>query len=280
MTNPSPRQLGRRAVLASGVALATAPAFAQPAPDEARRRDLLRFIRMRGALDDRLVIGYLSGRYDGLVDGELTPLFGLHAATFSRYRAKGDGFEAVSFEQAYFTDLSTRQVLDRWTNPYTGETVEPPVTRSAPSKLFIGPDLRFHPDKPAPPTFKLDFAAQGPEIIGDEIVFLDKAYASSTPPAPAPRFYYEETTTLTARLTDVDQRSTPTVPCQTSFTAIVSWRPWLKMGSHPGCMLGLGHGRYGAALESLPKPWLEATARLRPELLSHPEAVMEATWRA
>ena len=61
---------------------------ARPAPPA---RSLLsealrRFIKMSGALDDRLVIGFVSGRYNGVVDSELTPLFGVFAATFSRYR--------------------------------------------------------------------------------------------------------------------------------------------------------------------------------------------------
>ncbi len=235
---------------------------------------------MRGALDDRLVIGFLSGRYNGVVDGELTPLFGLYAATFSRYRPKGAGYEVVGFEQAYFTDLASGQVLDRWKNPYTGETVEPPVTSSPPAKVFIGPDLQIHGEREPPPNVKLYMAASRPEVLGDEIVFVEQLYASRAAEGEAPPFGYNENTTLRAKLADVDRADLKTVPCQTSFNAVVSWRPWLKMGGRPGCMAAFGYGRYGASIDTLPKPWLEATARLRPELLTHPEAVMEPLWRA
>ena len=43
---------------------------------------------MRGALDGQLVVGFVSGRYDGVVDSEMTPLYGVAGATISRYRAR------------------------------------------------------------------------------------------------------------------------------------------------------------------------------------------------
>jgi hypothetical protein len=275
-----PTNFHRRSFLTLGVAAAATAALADPPSTDMRQQDLRRFIRMRGALDDRLVIGFLSGRYNGLVDGVLTPLFGVYSATFSRYRPKGDGYEVVSFEQAYFTDLLTRQVLDRWKNPYTGDMVEPPVTSLPPAKFFIGPDLRLRSDRAPTPGVRLDLATWGPEIIGDEIVFVEQVYASRAAEGGAPPFAYDENTTLRAQLADVDHGDLGRVPCQTSFDAVVSWRPWLKMGNRPGSMTAFGYGRYGASIESLPRPWLEATARLRPELLTHPEAAMEALWRA
>jgi hypothetical protein len=251
---------------------------ASPAPS-LPSKDIQRFIKMRGALDDRLVIGFLSGRYNGVVDGDVTPLFGVFAATFSRYRPKADGYEVVAFEQAYFTDLDTGRWLDRWTNPYTGEAVKVPVTSSPPTKLFIGPDLRFH-GAPLPPSVKLDMGASAAEVIGDEIFFVEHVYASQAAHGQTPHFSYNENTTLRAKLADVDRTGAGTIPCQTSFDAVVGWRPWLNMGDRPGFMSAYGHGGYGARLDTLPKPWLDATAALRPELLAHPEAILDPVWRS
>ena len=50
------------------------------------------------------------------------------------------------------------------------------------------------------------------------------------------------------------------------------------MGDRSGYMAAFGHGRYGAAIADLPKPWLEATARMRPDLLSDPAAIVEPLW--
>ena len=235
---------------------------------------------MRGALDDRLVIGFLSGRYNGVMDGELTPLFGVFSATFSRYRPKDEGYEVVGFEQAYFTDLDTGQALHQWKNPYTREMVEVPITSSPPMKLFIGPDLRIHGADTLPANVKFDMSASTPEIIGDEIFFIERLYASRAAEGRSPRFGYNENTTLRAKLADVERDTSANAPCQTNFDAIVSWRPWLKMGDRPGCMSAFGHGGYGAAMENLPKLWLDATAAIRPELLSDPEAILEPLWRS
>ena len=186
----------------------------------------------------------------------------------------------VGVEQGYFTDLATGAVLDRWKNPYTGQMVDVPVTSSPPTRSFITPDLQFRSADKLPANVKFDMAAPAPEIIGDEIFFVERLYASRAPEGHAPRFGYNENTTLRAKLSEVDRAGTATAPCQTSFDAIVSWRPWLKMGDRPGCMSAFGHGGYGASIETLPKPWLDATAAVRPELLSRPEAILDPLLRS
>ena len=248
---PFAAPLNRRSMMAlvsvgwaSQAARAATPSRTPPS------ENLKRFVKMRGALDGRLVIGFLSGQYNGVMDGESTPMFGLFAATFSRYRPKGDGYEVIGFEQAYFTDLANGAVLHQWKNPYTGEIVEVPVTSSTPARTFITPDLRFRTADKLPANVKLDMGASSPEIIGDDIFFVERLYASRAPEGRAPRFGYNENTTLRAKLSDVDRADTATAPCQTSFDAIVSWRPWLKMGDRPGCMSAFGHGGYGVTMDS------------------------------
>ena len=275
----SPAGLSRRLILgfAAAGAMASNGLAQTPAP-RSGGDTLRRFIKMRGSLDDRLAIGFLSGRYDGFVDGVRTPLFGLFSATFSRYRPTAEGYQVVGFEQAYFTDLSTQEVLRQFKNPYTGEVVDVPVTSSPPSALSIGPDLRLHSADKLPANVKLEMFASAPEIIGDEIFFVEQIYATREPMGASPRFSYTENTTLRSKLADVDRPGAATAPCQTSFDAVVSWRPWLKMGDRPGCMTAFGHGSYGVSLKDLPRPWIDATAKIRPELLSHPEAIMEPLW--
>jgi hypothetical protein len=265
--------MNRRSLLA--LTAAAGLATSRPALSSPEANTLEQFTRMRGALDDRLVIGFLRGRYSGVVDGEMTPLFGLFSATFSRYRATSAGVEIHGFEQAYFTDLETNAVLGAWKNPYTGETVEVPVTSLPPSKLVIGPDLRFHGVSAAPETVTFDMSASGPEIIGDEVFFTERVSASRTIEGSARPTRYNDITSLRARLDDLDRPGARVARCQTGWQGVVSWRPWLRMGDRPGQLVAFGHGGYGVALEALPKPWLEATDRLRPVLLTHPEGGLD-----
>ena len=142
--------LKRRHVLALSAAALCIGTSAFAAPP-ARRIDLadpakrLRaFMLMRGALDNRLVVGCLTGRYYGVVEDQVTPLFSLVSATFARFRRTAEGgFEGASFEVPFFTDLATGEALDHFANPYTGETVTVPQTALPPARIAITSDLRI-----------------------------------------------------------------------------------------------------------------------------------------
>lgn len=75
---------GTTAVLTAAPVYAKAAAFQIDFASQQGR--LKAFMMMRGALDDRLLIGCISDIYYGNVNAELTPLFGPVGAIFSRYR--------------------------------------------------------------------------------------------------------------------------------------------------------------------------------------------------
>jgi len=250
-------------------------------PAEAETQgDLRRFVKMRGALDGRLVIGCVSGRYDGVVDGQVTPLFGVVSAVFSLYRRQGAGFEVASLEQAYYTDLQSGQALEHFKNPYSGETVTVPVYSEAPGLVFVGPDLVFHTPKPPGPGVHVAHAARGPEIFGDDIVFVEQVSVTVDAAHGGVPFTYRDNTVLRAQAHAVDRLDTQSTPSQTTFDAVVSWRPWLNMGARPGHMEALGYGGFGVSPASLPAAWVTATERARPSLLKNPERVVETAWHS
>ncbi len=244
------------------------------------------FMLMRGALDERLVVGFVSGRYYGIVDEVMTPLFGVTAATFARYRAMpkdgsaNGGFEYFSFEQAYFTDLDSGAVLSTWNNPYTGQTVTVPVTSSAPRKSIITADLSFATATPIP-GFNAEHIVLPAEQIGDDVLFVEQTRAAIAVPPPGKPFHYNEIVTLRASAAELGAstaNNAKRVATATTFAAVVGWRPWQQMGDRPGHLMAQGSGRYGASIDAMPKAWLEATRRLRPELLSDPGKLLDAAW--
>ncbi len=276
--------LTRRGMMAlTGASLmifAARGAAAQPDIDLLSPQQRLRaFMMMRGALDDRLVVGFVSGTYYGVVGDKMTPLYGLAAATFSRYRPMADGgYAGVGLEQAYFTDLDTGKVLETWLNPYTGETVTVPETRFEPRALTIDQNLRFGPPVTAPGV-TVDQSVLPPQIIGDDIWFTERILSEIEPAGADKAFHYNELTTMHASRADVMNPDAKRVPCDTHFSATVGWRPWLKMADRPGHLLGDGQGRYGVAVDNLPPVWLEATLRSRPEIIHDPLAVLEPVFR-
>jgi hypothetical protein len=251
---------------------ATPPAAASAAPRAvpmgARLRD---FVRMRGALDDRVVIGFLSGQYYGVVDDELTPLFGVLSATFSRWRARPEGgYVYASFEQAYYTDPDSGAVLTQWRNPYNGQAGTVPVWSSKPAQRILTQTLSFESDAPMPPATTLEQRVISAEELADELSVVERVRFAARPPAPARPYKYAELVTLRASLAALRDPAAPRVPCTTAFAAISSWRSWLQMGDQPGHLMAHGAGRYGASIDALPRVWLEATQRVRPELLQDP----------
>jgi hypothetical protein len=270
--------LGRRLFLGLGT-LAGLGAAVPPAHSNTET-NLRRFIKMRGALDGRLVIGCVTGRYDGVVDGKLTPLFGVVSAVFSLYRPSGDAFEVASLEQAYYTDLQSGEVLQHWQNPYTGESVAVPVYSEAPNLVFVGPDLVFHTPKPPGPGVHVAHMARGPETVADDIVFVEQVSVTVDGARGALPFTYRDNTVLRAPRIAVDRQDSQSTPSTTTFDAVVSWRPWLNMGTRPGHMEALGYGGFGVPPASLPAAWVSATERARPELLHNAERVLETAWHA
>ncbi len=255
----------RRTMCAMGVAgLMSAAA---PLAGAVAETNLRRFIKMRGALDGRLVIGFTSGAYHGVVNGNARPLFGVVSAVFSRYQPQKDGYLLTELEQAYYTDLATGKALSQWKNPYTNGFVAVPAYSSPAAKTIITPDLQFHDAAAMPPNVQLRHFVEGPAIAAGKIQFIERVEVSVAAAAGKPAFSYKDHSSLTAKLSDVDNPGTLITGSDTAFSAICSWRPWLNMGNRPGHMSADGKGRFGVALDELPAAWREATARVRPALL-------------
>lgn len=283
MTEASNLAATRRSVLAcaalAGLGVSSAAA-AQPLGLDLQTPQgrLKAYMQMRGALDDQLVIGFVSGRYYGVVDSEMTPLYGVVGATFSRYRLRADGgYDAVSYEIPYFTDLETGAALDKWANPYTGEIVTVPQTAMPPTRLVITPDLHIDFAR-LPPGVTSDNRVVSTQVAAPDVWITEETRVSAVIPGAPKPFHYGEIVTLYAPLSAFADPAAPRVPCQTAYTSVVSWRPWLKMADRPGHLLGNGAGRYGATLDQAPANWLEAVSKRRPEVLKDPGAPLNGLW--
>jgi hypothetical protein len=269
--------------IGGGLALAAAPsrtigATVPLAPDTPAGR-MRAFMLMRGALDDRLVIGCLNGRYWGCVNGVMTPLFDVVSATFSRYRQQTDGsYRSVSVEQAYFLALDTGEWLQSFTNPYTGKTVKVPTGGYPPTATIFTTDLAMQVAKPQP-GMVLNHISSPFIVQGDDIMMTEVITATTTLPGGGKPSLFHEVTGLHARLSEIRRPDAKKVRCETSYTSVKSWRSWLDMGDHPGETVSTGQGLYGATLAGLPAPWLAAARQHRPELLADPLKILDPLWR-
>ncbi|KQM13322.1 DUF1838 family protein [Novosphingobium sp. Leaf2] len=262
----------------AGAALASAK-MAGPSLDTPAGR-LRAYMMMHGALDERLVIGYLSGSYFGVVNAEMTPLWDVVGVTFSRYRRRSDGgYDGVTGEIAFFFDPATGKAPGRFFNPYTGAWVTDPQSNLPPSRITFSPTGEMQvPHLPPGATF--DHVIKAPQVRGDDIWISAVTRAGIPAPAGKPAFHYNEMVTLHGRVSDLSRGDLGRIPCEVTFTNVVDWRPWMGMAGRPGHLTAIGSGRLGVSISDLPKPWIEATRQKFPAILDDPGSLIEQLWES
>lgn len=268
--------------LTAGLSMAPAMAFAgtrSAAPMDSADERFRAYMMMRGALDERLVIGYVSGSYFGVVGAEITPLWDVIGATFARYRLLSDGsYEGVTGEIAHFLDPRTGEAPGRFLNPYTGKWNTDPRKNLPPNRIRLLPSLEL--DVPMLPSgASFDHVIKHPEVRGDDIWITEVTRAAMPSPAGKPAFHYNEMITMHARASDLTRTDVMRVACETSFTNVVDWRPWMEMDGHPGHLTAIGSGRYGVEIEEMPARWIEATRKQFPQILDDPGSLLDPVWK-
>ena len=265
----------RRAALALPAALAwPVAANAQRKLDLSNRADYLTAIqKMRGALDERLCMGGITGIYYAVMEEKLIPLYGVNAGTFSRYKKMPDGtFEGRTFEVAYFTDWNTGQLLETYKNPITGETVDVPQTRMGPSKVTVTADgLKIGEGR----GLSVNHRFLPARVVNNDVWIVEESLVSMPDGAPGPRFRYNEVTTYHATLDDLNNPALNQTPTLVHFSVVVTWRPWLKMGDRPGHLMGNGTGRRYAKMTDYPALYQELTKKHHPDVWADPGAILD-----
>jgi hypothetical protein len=276
--------IDRRSVLQlfGGLGLAATgwPAIGATGLDLSDRDDFLTAaIKIRGSTDDRLCMGYVMGTRYAVVNHKATPIHGILAATFSRYRKiRDDAYSAAALEVAFFRDINTGKLLETWTNPFTQKTVEVPQIRMGPAALVITAD-GLTVDSPAG-------EAAGMEIVhrfkpaatnGNDVWITEEISVEGSPPgADAKPFVYNEMSTYHALRSDLNDPSKATVQSNVSFHGLVTWRPWMGFGDIPGHTTASASGRRVNRIEDLPKYYLELCEKYHPDVLNDPLAILDS----
>ena len=234
-------------------------------------------LKMRGAVDGSLSLGWIMGQRYAVIDGKATPLYGILASTFANYtRMDAETFEMRSFEVAYFTDLTTGNLLETWENPFTGKVVEVPQTRMGPSVVPVKPagfDLDNVPSMAAMASARHRFR---PAVtLRDDIWITEEINIAGEPPNTGPLpFRYNEMTTYNAKLSDLEKPGLATVPTAIQYQSIVGFAPWNDMGGLNALNMGRGSGTRVARVEDFPPYYLELTEKYHADVLNDPMAIL------
>ncbi len=292
--------LGSAAVLAStagrtatpaGIAVplaaASSAASIRPAPldDTALMQT---FMKLRGATDSRLTIGWVDAVNYAFIDGETWPMYRLLAATWQTFRKVSDTlYESRTLEIAHFLDMSTGALLEKLTMPVSGAVVDVPRYRSGPSNGKVALRLDETRDftmagegKDGASFFRTGkaLAAQlvsEPQREGDLFRVREDLNTRILPASPGERgFFYREWTIWSGPWKALSNPAVHSAPTEVNYCAATAWRPWMKMGNGPGNTLQNGRGGKVERVEDLPPELLRLTKQIHPDLVANGAAVL------
>lgn len=260
---------------------ATSPPTPRAADLSAPKAQLDALIRMRGALDQRLVISFVEGVYYGVMEARIRPLYGLSAGLFRQYRARPDGgYDYANFELVYVTDLDSGELLTEFRNPYSGRSGKPPQTRLGPSRLTITPGLEvLRPDAPGHMPSSASFHRfRAPRVVGDDVWIVEESAVQAPPPM---NFAFNEVLTYRTSLKALSDPALAHVPTDVQFAPVIGWRPWQGMEGFegpPSHVMGVCAGKVVTQLEELPARYQAWTARFHPDVARDPLKLLSGAW--
>jgi hypothetical protein len=208
-----------------------------PSLDLSQPEDLLSaFVKTRASLTDEETVFWWSGHVYSLVAGERSRLlFAVEGYNICRCRQITGGYEQLSREMMVYREPVSEQILERWTNPFTGTEVEVvPVWNDPVNQRYL-----LH--GPQGPFSLLVTPLEGERLCLALDVML--AYPSPLPRASYPRYsqsdLYQgaELFQFFVDRRDLEDDALPTAPCDIAWTRIGPWLPWMEMADRPGWLV-------------------------------------------
>jgi uncharacterized protein DUF1838 len=207
--------------------------------------------------------GSFYSRVEGERDRELFKVIGVNVRQCKNYQhpERGHGFRMVSREIMLYLDPETEEVLDNWTNPWTGEELKvvhvanDPVNMRAPMYAYdeagkghnfdgLVMNGRVISARAYPLFYNNPLGGDYQDYIGGSYhateFFNDYAYEEDV---------FDPNVKRLDRLT-------------LSWSRVADWLPWMKMGDRIGLMFTSTVGGRAPSLNALPEP-------LRSELKSN-----------
>lgn len=233
-------------LLAAAGALSTEPAvlaaeptaLAQPDPiPGSPAAQLERFIRMRSAPDHTPVLWVHGGVLMLKPEGESArSVLRVAAVSMTQAVPRGPGvYDWRLDEIGYYLDLDGREVVERWTNPWTGES-RPPRHYRSPEYLVIRAGGAV-PRDPLPEGAEFrgeitDLYAAGDRVTMTEDLYVSMPGVAGDPTRPPRRL--ASLGTFTASATQLAAPRSRWVDCEFTYATMNSFAPWLGMGARPG----------------------------------------------
>jgi Protein of unknown function (DUF1838) len=203
------------------------------------------------------------------------PVMRLDGFNVGRAIKKEDGsYQWLSREVAYYRDLKTGKILDKWENPVTGKTNDVLQVINDPVNGIYGR-----------PGSSLPWRVKGDDVF--LTVDVPLAYPNALLPgdfpeeSTGPMYYATESFMFFAKQSDFDNPKLTSVPSTYSWARTGPWLPWMKMGQRPGYVLYTGQGKKLKGAAELDPVVREYTEKNYPDFMSAPKTLVtpnETSW--
>jgi hypothetical protein len=198
--------------------------------------DIKYFIKLRSSLDGQQSFLTWSGSIYAWIPGERRKkLFNMLGMSVSRcIPVDGESWDFTSRELTYYLDPETGKILNRWENPWTGETLTVVHVANNPVQGRLKGQFPAEVNDDMT-TFWFDLFPHYPNPLADDPKFAQYS--------PQEIYQATELFKLTVPTEDLQNPDLNSVSkLFLSWDRIGPWLPWMKMGDRPGQLIYSGRG--------------------------------------
>lgn len=234
---------------------ATSPGLDLERPEDA----LTAMLRIQHRLDGEDAPWWYFGRIYGMLPGRApVPLFRYEGLEIGRVFRAGDEYGVTGVTTSFFLDWNTKERLDRFDNPVSGEVneVRPNLIGGRAGFVAAWYSARgVRPGRVPPAEWRPDGLHISWDRYGDSIwLSHDRSYPPGLP-QPA-----GESSVARASVADVLDTDRAFVPASFSSTYFAPWPAWMEMEGQPGYVIWHADGLKLESVERLParfRRWME-----------------------
>ena len=214
--------------------------------NETKEFDTKQWVKVRSSLDgSQTYLAWTGSIYSFVPNEKKKRLFNIVGMSVSRCIENPDNtWEFTSRELTYYLDPNTNEILHKWENPWTGETVTVIHVANSPVEGHFKGDFPGQVNGDIT-TFGFDLFPTYPNPLAEDPKF--KEYS------PQQTYQAAELFKLTVPTEDLLNPDTITVSKMfISWDRIGPWLPWMKMSDRPGNLIYSASGQKVNSFEDLP----------------------------
>jgi hypothetical protein len=206
------------------------------------------FVKVRAATDGEQSFLVWQGALYSLVPEEpKRHLFNFVGMSVARCPQTPEGdWDFTSRELLFYLDPQSDEIVHRWQNPWTEETVPVIHVANSPVQGHFGQNRAFPAEVTGDiTTFTFNLFPFYPNPLADDLNFTDYS--------PQTHYQAVELFKLTVPTADLEDPVTTTVSrLLLSWERIGPWLPWMKMGNRPGQLIYSASGHKVSDFTALP----------------------------